>query len=84
MTRVPASELREGFAEMLSRVAQADERIVLHVNGKNVAALVSMKDLALLEKLEEQMDLEEAERRLADPGEVPIPYETVRKELGLA
>jgi hypothetical protein len=29
-------------------------------------------------------DIAEAKRRLADPKEVPIPYEQVRKELGLA
>ena len=29
-------------------------------------------------------DIAEARRRLADPNEKPIPYEQVRKELGLA
>jgi hypothetical protein len=29
-------------------------------------------------------DIAEARRRLADPDEKPIPYEQVRKELGLA
>jgi hypothetical protein len=29
-------------------------------------------------------DIAEAKRRLADPNEKPIPYEQVRKELGLA
>jgi len=33
--------------------------------------------------LEDRLDVEEAERRLADPNEVPIPYEQARKELGL-
>ena len=34
-------------------------------------------------ELEDQMDIEIARKRLADPKEVPIPYERVRKELGL-
>jgi hypothetical protein len=34
--------------------------------------------------LEDLRDLKEAERRLADPKEIPIPYEQVRKEIGLA
>ena len=42
-----------------------------------------MEDLRLLEKLEDQMDVEIARKRLADPYEVPIPYERIRKELGL-
>ena len=29
-------------------------------------------------------DIAEARRRLADPKEKPVPYEQVRKELGLA
>ena len=48
-----------------------------------MAAVVSMEDLRLLEKLEDQMDVEVARKRLADPNEVPIPYERIRKELGL-
>jgi hypothetical protein len=32
----------------------------------------------------DQIDLEIARRRLSDPSEKPIPYEQVRKELGLA
>jgi hypothetical protein len=35
-------------------------------------------------EIEDRLDAEEAKRRLADPNEVPIPYEQVRKELGLA
>jgi PHD/YefM family antitoxin component YafN of YafNO toxin-antitoxin module len=60
------------------------ERVVVHRRGKAVAALIPLEDLALLEELEDRLDVEEAERRLADPNEVPIPYEQVRKELGLA
>ena len=56
----------------------------MHRRGKAVAALIPLEDLALLEELEDRLDVEEAERRLADPNEVPIPYEQVQKELGLA
>jgi hypothetical protein len=59
------------------------QRIVLKKGRKAVAAVVSMEDLRLLEKLGDQMDVEIARKRLADPNEVPIPYERIRKELGL-
>ncbi len=42
-----------------------------------------MDDLILLEKIEDCIDVREAEKLLADPTEKPIPYETVRKALGL-
>lgn len=32
---------------------------------------------------EDLRDLKEAERRLADPKEKPIPYEKARREIGL-
>ena len=59
------------------------QRIVLKKGRRAVAAVVSMEDLRLLEKLEDQMDVATARKRLADPNEVPIPYERVRKNLGL-
>lgn len=33
---------------------------------------------------EDAADVTEAERRLSDPGEVPIPYEQARQSLGLS
>ncbi len=69
----------DGTLERLRR----GQRIVLKKGRRAVAAVVSMEDLRLLEKLEDQMDVEIARKRLADPNEVPIPYERIRKELGL-
>ncbi|OFV99559.1 MAG: hypothetical protein A3H28_15740 [Acidobacteria bacterium RIFCSPLOWO2_02_FULL_61_28] len=83
MTRMTASKARGKFSDLLSRVAKRHERIVVHRRGKDVAALVPVEDLALLEELQDRRDAREAKRRLADPAEVPIPYEQARKELGL-
>jgi hypothetical protein len=35
------------------------------------------------EEEEDRIDIAETERRLADPDEVPIPYEQARRSLGL-
>jgi antitoxin (DNA-binding transcriptional repressor) of toxin-antitoxin stability system len=59
------------------------ERIVVREGGKDVAAIVPMEDLALLEELEDAADVEEARRRLADPNEKPIPWEKAKADLGL-
>ena len=85
MTRVTASRARGEFSEMLERVASKRERIAIHRRGRTVAALVPVEDLAILEEeeLQDRRDLREARRRLADPKEVPVPYERARKELGL-
>ena len=83
MTRLSTSKARDEFTDVLAPVAKTGERVVLHRRGANLAAIVSLEDLALLEEWENRLDVEEAERRLANPREVPIPYETARKELVL-
>ncbi len=84
MKREAASEVRKDFAEALNRVAYGRERIILHRRGKDVAALVPIGDLELLEQIEDILDSREAASRIADPNEAVIPYESVRKELDLA
>lgn len=83
MTRITTTKARGEFSEIIDRVERKRERIVLHRRGKDVAALVPVEDLALLEELEERQDVEEAKRRLADPAETSVSYQQARKALGL-
>ncbi len=76
-------DIHREMANTINMVAHEHERVILERRGKKVAALISMEDLQLLERIEDYIDVSEAERLLADPMEVPIPYEEVRKELGL-
>ncbi len=55
---------------------------MLRRNGSDVAAVVSAEDLELLELLEDQLDLDEVKKRLAD-GKKPLPYKMARRRLGL-
>jgi hypothetical protein len=82
MSRAASPKTSNRIDGTLDRLRQG-QRIVLKKGRRAVAAVVSMEDLRLLEKLEDQMDVEIARKRLADPYEVPIPYERIRKELGL-
>jgi prevent-host-death family protein len=66
MNRMNASEARSDLAEVLNRVAYGGERIVLHRRGKDVAAIVPIADLALIEQLEERIDLEDARAALRE------------------
>lgn len=81
MTRLGASTLRKQLADTLNRVAYKGERIVLERRGKDVAALVSLEDLALLEELEDRIDLEAARAALKEPGS--ILWGTVKARFGL-
>ena len=60
MSSLTASKARQEFADLLNRVAYKGERILIERNGKDVAALVPVEDLTLLEELTE----EERKRRL--------------------
>jgi len=84
--RLPAGKVRQDFAETVNRVAYGGERIVLHRRGRNLAALIPLEDLALLEELEDRQDAEEARKALADAkakGEKPIPWAQAKKKLDL-
>lgn len=84
MARMTASQIRGEFAEALNRVVYKGERIILRRRGKDVAALVSIEDLEVLQGVENREDIldaraakEEAER------EGTTPLADFKKELGL-
>ncbi len=86
MPRITASKASQSFRETLNRVASKRERVIVRSQGKDVAAIVPMEDLAALEKLEDRQDLEQATRALADAkkkGERPIPWAKAKRKLGL-
>jgi prevent-host-death family protein len=57
---VNAADAKEELAEIINRVASNKERVILTRRGKEVAAIVSIEDLILLENLQHQGDLQDA------------------------
>ena len=57
MSRLAASDAREHFAEVLNRVAYGGDRVVVERRGKEMAAIVSLDDLKLLEAIEDRLDM---------------------------
>lgn len=82
MTRLTASEARVQFSDVVNQVAFKGERVVLHRHGKDVAAIVPVEDLELLEELENRMDLDAARAALKEKGS-RVSWDKVKKELGL-
>ena len=66
MAHLPASKAREGFADTINRVAFGKERVVLRRRGKEIAAVVPIDDLRLLEELEDRIDLVDARAASAE------------------
>lgn len=65
-------DIRANLADALNRVAYAGERIVLERHGKGVAVLVSLEDLALLERIEDEQDAKAARKALKEKGGITL------------
>ena len=84
METLNTSGARERLAEVLNRVAYAKDRVRITRRGKAIAAVVPIEDLELIERLEDQLDLLEAEKALTEAGRKgTIPPDALREELGL-
>jgi prevent-host-death family protein len=57
MTRLNVSKARDEFPEIVNRAAYAKERTIVSRRGKDLAAVIPIDDLHLLERLaQEEMD----------------------------
>ncbi len=87
VSKLKATEVRDDFSEIINRVAYGKEHVILTRRGKDLAALVPVDELDLfrsvIEKLEDELDIAEAKKRLANKKEIPISYKILRKKLGL-
>ena len=65
MAKIAVIDARKDLADVLNRAAYGKERVVLTRRGKDVAAIVPMDDLNILEAIEDHMDVTESEKILA-------------------
>ncbi len=70
MTRLNDSRARQLFPEMLNRAAYAKERTIVSRRGKELAAVIPIEDLQLLERLAreemDRLDIQAARAALAE------------------
>jgi len=81
MSKVAVIDARKDLADILNRAAYGKERVVLTRRGKDVAAIVPMDDLAILEALEDHMDVAESEKvleRIKHGSEETLSLEEVK------
>ena len=84
MVKVEATAARNGFSDLINQVRYGAGRVLIERRGKDVAALIPVEDLRLLELLEDTIDIEVARKALANPkNKVRVPVEKVKKRLGL-
>ena len=85
MKRMTASKAQVQFPELLDRVAAKRERVVVRRRGRDIAVIVPITDLGLLEQedLQDRIDAKEVGKRLKDPKEIPVSYVQARRRLAL-
>ena len=81
-TTISTADARKNFADIVNKVAYGKEPIILTRRGQEVAALVSIDELELLQQIEDHIDIEDAKKALAEPGD-NISAKKVWKQLGL-
>ena len=88
LERIKPYEAKRALTSILNKVAYGKTPIVFESRGKDLAALIPMEQLYLLErvieKLADQFDLEEAEKALFDSeNSERISWSALKDELGL-
>lgn len=80
-TTISTADARRKFADIVNKVAYGKEPVVLTRRGQEIAALVSIEELELLQQIEDYIDIEDAKKALAEPGKNILAKE-VWKQLG--
>jgi PHD/YefM family antitoxin component YafN of YafNO toxin-antitoxin module len=86
MPRLAPQKTHRTVSNSLSRVVTKRERVVVHRRGKAVTALIPLEDLALLEELEDQKDVEEYRAAKAEwerEGRKTVPWAKIKADLSL-
>jgi len=80
--KISTADARKKFSNIVNRVAFGKESIILTRRGEELAALIGIDELKLLQELENRIDIADAVKALKEPGD-DIPAEQFWKKLGL-
>jgi prevent-host-death family protein len=85
---MPVSDARARLADVVDHARVAHDPVYLTRRGRRIAAIVDADQLdALIEAAEDLADIRaaaESRAELAETGAAPIPWETVKADLGLS
>jgi prevent-host-death family protein len=80
VTKISTSAARQRFSDIVNKAEFSGERTILHRRKRPVAAVVPIEDVELLERYEDELDARHAKKARK---EKTIPWEQLKKELGL-
>ncbi|HSW71299.1 MAG TPA: type II toxin-antitoxin system Phd/YefM family antitoxin [Gammaproteobacteria bacterium] len=82
-TILTTAEAQDQFSELINQVVHNKEHVILTRRGKEIAAIIPLEDLALLQDLQNKHDLLQALDALKEAREKGgIPLEQVKEEIG--
>ena len=81
-TKISTADARKNLSNIVNRVSFGKEPIILTRRGEEMAALVAMDELRLLQELEDRIDIADAIKAMKEPGD-DIPAAQFWKKLGL-
>jgi prevent-host-death family protein len=83
MLKVSSHAIPNQLSDLITRVEENAERIVIEQGGKEIAALISYQDLERLENLEDQFDSALLAQAVAESDEDALNLESVLALRGL-
>ena len=82
MASQASAKARQNFSEIINQVAYAKERVVIERRGKELAAVIPIEDLKLLQEIEDNVDLEDAKKALQEAKKQgTVPWGQVKKKM---
>ncbi|WP_227498550.1 type II toxin-antitoxin system Phd/YefM family antitoxin [Synechococcus sp. PCC 7336] len=85
MRSLSSGEARNSFADTLNHVAYASEHVAIQRLGKEPVYMIPAKDyelfLKLLQQAEDDLDLQGAEKRMADSKQERVDFDDFFAEL---
>lgn len=87
MTRVSVADARKDLAQIINRASYAHERTVITRHDADVAAVISIDELklldALIERWEDEEDIADANAALLEAREDFVPWDDIKRRFGL-
>ena len=86
--QLSVSDARDQLASIINRVQSDHEPVYLSRHGRRIVAVIAADDLDhLIELAEDMTDIraaEQARQEMRETQQVPIPWDEVKADLGLA
>lgn len=82
ITTMNTVDAKEQFPDLINRVAHSKERIILTRRGKEIAVIIPVEDLAVLQHSKDKQDLHDAINALKEArNDGSVPLEQLMREV---